>query len=186
MATTAPARGYIDVRELWSLPSLYHPVLSHRRDKVAFYWDKSGRIELYILDLKTREVLQLSRGEPPRALRSFYVWTPDDSALVFARDEKGNENHDLYRIDANTREVTRLTNDPKSEKHAIEFSPDGAWLTVNSNGRHPSEPDTPGQMNVWRMRADGGELAPLTTYTSPASGGRWSPDGKWLLFNTDE
>ncbi|TMC31063.1 MAG: S9 family peptidase [Chloroflexi bacterium] len=186
MATTAPARGYIDVRELWSLPSLYHPVLSHRRDKVAFYWDKSGRIELYILDLKTREVRQLSRGEPPRALRSFYVWTPDDSALVFARDEKGNENHDLYRIDAHSGKVTRLTNDPKSEKHAIEFSPDGAWLTVNSNGRHPSEPDTPGQMNVWRMRADGGELAPLTTYTSPASGGRWSPDGKWLLFNTDE
>src|SRR5881397_162046 len=70
MATTAPARGYIDVRELWSLPSLYHPVLSHRRDEVAFYWDKSGRIELYILDLKTREVRQLSRGDPPRAPRS--------------------------------------------------------------------------------------------------------------------
>src|SRR5438093_11808893 len=41
-------------------------------------------------------------------------------------------------------------------------------------------------MNVWRMRADGGELAPLTTYSPPAYGGRWSPDGKWLLFNTDE
>jgi dipeptidyl aminopeptidase/acylaminoacyl peptidase len=186
MATTAPALGHIDVRELWSLPSLYHPVLSHRRDKIAFYWDKTGRIELYVLDLRTRDVRQLSHGEPPRALRSFYVWTPDDAALVFARDEKGNENHDLYRIDVTTGAVTRLTNDPRSEKHAIELSPDGSWLTVNSNGRHPSAPDKPGQMNVWRMRADGSELAPLTKYSSPANGGRWSPDGKSLLFNTDE
>ncbi|HYK98105.1 MAG TPA: DPP IV N-terminal domain-containing protein, partial [Candidatus Acidoferrales bacterium] len=114
MATTAPqTRGAIDVRELWSLPSLYHPVLSHKRDKVAFYWDKSGRIELYILDLKTKQVRQLSRGEPPRALRSFYIWTPDDTALIFARDEKGDENHDLYRIDATTGAVTRLTSDPR-------------------------------------------------------------------------
>jgi dipeptidyl aminopeptidase/acylaminoacyl peptidase len=161
-------------------------VLSHDRDKIAFYWDTSGRIELYILDLKTRAVRQLSHGEPPRALRSFYIWTPDDKALIFARDEKGNENHDLYRIDARTGAVTRLTNDPKSEKHAIEISPDGAWVTLNSNGRHPGEPDKPGQMNVWRMRADGSELAPLTSYTSPANGGRFSPDGQWLLFNTDE
>jgi len=186
VATTAPSRGSIDVRELWSLPSLYHPVLSHGRDKIAFYWDKSGRIELHILDVKTRAVRQLSHGEPPRALRSFYVWTPDDRALVFAKDEKGNENHDLFRIDATTGAVTRLTNDPKSEKHAIELSPDGAWLTLNSNGRHPSEPDKPGQMNVWRMRADGSELAPLTKYPSPAGGGRFSPDGQWLLFTTDE
>ena len=186
MATTAPSRGSIDARELWSLPSLYHPVLSRGRDKIAFYWDKTGRIELYVLDLRTRETRQLSHGEPPRALRSFHVWSPDDRWLVFARDEKGDENHDLYRIDVASGAVTRLTNDPKSEKHAIEFSPDGAWLTVNSNGRHPSEPDKPGQMNVWRMRSDGTALAPLTKYTSPAHGGRYSPDGAWLLFTTDE
>ena len=186
MATAAPSEQRIDVRELWSLPTLYHPVLSHRRDRVAFYWDRSGRIELYVLDLRTREVRQLSHGEPPRALRSFYVWTPDDRALVFAKDALGNENHDLYRIDATTGAVTRLTNDPKSEKHAIEFSPDGALLTVNSNGRRPETPDVPGQMNVWLMRADGSELHPLTAYRSPANGGRWSPDGKRLLFNTDE
>ena len=118
------------MRELWSLPSVYHPVLSHKREKIAFYWDKSGRIELYILDLATREARQLSHGEPPRALRSFYIWTPDDSALVFARDEKGDENHDLYRIDAKSGVVTRLTNDPKSEKHAIEFSPDASLCTM--------------------------------------------------------
>ena len=119
MTSVAPTRSQLDVRALWSLPTLYHPVLSHRRDKVAFYWDKSGRIELYIVDIATREVRQLSHGEPPRALRSFYVWTPDDRALVFARDEKGDENHDLYRIDAASGAVTRLTRDPRSEKHAI-------------------------------------------------------------------
>lgn len=184
VATTVSAPARLDVRELWSLPTLYHPVVSHRRDKVAFYWDTSGRIELYVLDLATREVRQLSHGEPPRALRSFYIWSPDDTCLVFARDEKGNENHDLYRIDATTGAVTRLTNDPTSEKHAVEFSPDGSWISVNSNGRLHA--DAAGQMNVWRVRADGSALAPLTRYSSPANGGRWSPSGDRLIFNTDE
>ncbi len=180
------AAGRIDVRELWSLPSLYHPVLSWARDRAAFYWDRTGRIELYVLDIASGAVRQLTHGEAPRALRSFYVWSRDDRTLVFARDEKGDENHDLYAVDVATGAVTRLTNDPRSEKHAVELSPDGAWLTVNSNGRLPETPDVPGQMNVWIARADGGDLRPLTRYRSPANGGRWSPDGRWLLFTTDE
>ena len=76
--------------------------VSHGGDKVAFYSDSSGRIELYILDVKTKAVTQLSHGEVPRALRSFFIWDPTDRYLVFAKDNAGDEQHDLFRIDATT------------------------------------------------------------------------------------
>lgn len=40
----------IPLEELAGLPTLYHFEVSHGGDKVAFYSDISGRIELYIQD----------------------------------------------------------------------------------------------------------------------------------------
>lgn len=176
----------IPLEELARLPTLYHFEVSHGGERVAFYSDMSGRIELHVLDLATRTVTQLSHGEVPRALRSFFVWDPTDSFLVFAKDNDGDEQHDLFRIDATTGAVIRLTQDPKTEKHAVDVSPDGRWITVNTNARRPDSPDTPGQMNVWIMRPDGSELHPLTSFAAPAYGGRFSTDGTRIAFNSSE
>src|SRR6266550_146323 len=167
----------IPLEELARLPTLYHFEVSHGGDKVAYYSDSSGRIELYILDVKTKAVTQLSHGEVPRALRSFFIWDPTDSYLVFAKDNAGDEQHDLYRIDVQTGAVTRLTHDPKAEEHAVDFSPDGQAVTVNTNRRRAEAPDKPGQMNLWIMNADGSDLRPLTSFAAPVFGGRYSDDG---------
>src|SRR5205807_9482174 len=66
------------------------------------------------------------------------------------------------------------------------FSPDDKWLSVLTNKRHPAAPDKPGQLNLWKMRADGTDYAPLTRYTFPVLGGQWSPDGTTLVFSTNE
>jgi Tol biopolymer transport system component len=108
--TTSRLRtGRIPLEELCRLPSLYHVEPSWRGDQIAFYWDRSGRIELYTMDMATREPRQVSHGEVPRALRSFFVWEREDRALVFAKDHDGDEQHDLYRIDAASGAVTQLT-----------------------------------------------------------------------------
>ncbi len=99
----------IPLEELARLPTLYHFEVSHGGDKVAYYSDSSGRIELYILDVKTKAVTQLSHGEVPRALRSFFIWDPTDSYLVFAEDNAGDEQHDLYRIERSTPSTSRRT-----------------------------------------------------------------------------
>jgi dipeptidyl aminopeptidase/acylaminoacyl peptidase len=183
---TAVSQARIPLEELARLPTLYHFDVSHGGDKVAFYSDTTGRIELHVLDLKTRAVTQLSHGEVPRALRSFFIWDPTDSYLVFAKDNAGDEQHDLFRIDVSNGAVTRLTQDPKAEEHAADFSPDGAWLLVNTNKRRPSSPDRPGQMNLWRMRPDGSDVRPLTGFAAPTFGGRYSKDGTKIAFNSSE
>ena len=176
----------IPLEDLCRLPSFYLPVVSWKRDRVAFYWDKTGRIELYVMDLATKSVRQVSHGEMPRALRTGFIWSRDDRAIVFGKDSAGDEQHDLFAVDVGTGQVSPLTHDPAAEEHAIEFSPDDVWLTVMTNKRLPERPDHAGQLNLWKVRHDGTEYTPLTRHSFPVFGGHWSPDGSWISYVTNE
>ena len=184
--TLETKRGRVPLEELCRLPSFYLATPSWSGDQLAFYGDRTGRFELYVMDLRTLEIRQISHGEVPRALRTAFVWDRAGRHIVFGKDTDGDEQHDLYRIDVETSEVVQLTEDRASEDHAVEFSPDDEWLIVNTNKRHPDVPDRPGQVNLWKLRADGSEFVPLTRYESPVSGGRWAPDGSLLWFTTNE
>jgi len=176
----------IPLEELCRLPSFYLPAVSWKGDRVAFYWDKTGRMELHVMDLATRETRQVSHGEVPRALRAGFVWDRADRGIVFAKDSGGTEQHDLYRIDVETGSVTQLTNDPTAQEYVGQFSPDDQWLTILTNKKHPASPDRPGQLNLWKMRADGTDYGPLTNYAFPVFGGQWSPDGELVAYATNE
>ena len=60
--------------ELLGLPSYSMPTLTKNKDKLAFYWDKTGRIELYVLDMDTKEIEQISHGELPKSPRTGFAW----------------------------------------------------------------------------------------------------------------
>src|SRR2546423_496385 len=176
----------IPLEELCRLPTFFFPLVSWKGDKVGFYWDKSGRMELYVMDLATKTVRQVSHGEVPRSMRTGFAWSRDDRFIALGKDTGGNEQHDLYKIEVETGRVDRLTSDPAAEEHAVQFSPDGEWLTVGTNKRLPESPDRPGQLNVWKIRADGSGYTPLTRYAFPVFGGLWSDDGKWISYVTNE
>lgn len=186
MAIATSRQPRIPLEELCRLPSFYLPAVSWKGDRVAFYWDKTGRMELHVMDLATRETRQVSHGEVPRALRAGFAWDRADRGIVFAKDSGGTEQHDLYRIDVETGAVTQLTNDSTAQEYVGQFSPDDQWLTVLTNKRHPAAPDRPGQLNLWKMRADGAEYAPLTNYAFPVFGGQWSRDGQLVAYATNE
>ena len=87
------ARRHRDPREYGAAPSLRHrlparsalrlprssnlPTVSWGGDRLAFYWDKGGRLELYVLDLADgaeRTPRQVSHGEVPRAIKAGFAW----------------------------------------------------------------------------------------------------------------
>ena len=57
------------------------------------------------------------------------------------------------------------------------WSPDGRQLVVSTN--------LTGRFNLWRMNADGGWPAQLTRSEDRQSGITISPDGKWVVFQSD-
>ena len=168
----------IPLEELAALPNFYFPQPSWSGAKVGFYGDKSGRLELYVLDIRTRDVTQLSHGELPRAVRAGFIWDRRDETIIFAKDQDGNEQHDLYAIDVRTGKTTQLTNNPGCQEYPIQVSPDNEWLTVLTN--------KVGQLNLWKMRRDGSEYTQLTHYPNPVFAGVWSPDGQWIAYGTNE
>jgi dipeptidyl aminopeptidase/acylaminoacyl peptidase len=186
MAVDTRRQPRIPLEELCRLPSFFLPSVSWKRDQVAFYWDKTGRMELHVMDLRTKQTRQVSHGEVPTALRAGFAWSRDDRSIVFAKDAGGNERHDLYKIDVATGKVTQLTNDPSAQEYVVQFSPDDAWISVLTNKRHPAAPEKPGQLNLWKMRADGSDYAPLTRFAFPVFGGIWSPNGAQLAFSTND
>ena len=110
MAVATTRQPRIPLDELCRLPSFFFPQVSWKGDRVAFYWDKSGRIELYVMDLANKAVRQVSHGEVPRAMRTGFAWSRDDRFIAFGKDAGGNEQHDLYKIEVETGEVTRPGN----------------------------------------------------------------------------
>ena len=71
--TKGKKEGNFELEKLVSIPNFHLPQLNYGKDKLSFFWDKTGRIELFIMDLMTRKITQISQGEVPRDLKTDYI-----------------------------------------------------------------------------------------------------------------
>ena len=171
------AAGRIPLEEFARLPSYYGVDVAYQGDRAAFYADYSGRMELWTIDLWSGEKRQVSHGEAPRAFHAGIAWSREGQSIFFAKDRDGDEQHDIWRFDLASGTAAQLTDTPKAQEYVGEESPDGEWLTVNSNRG--------GQMNAWNLRLADGAMQPLTDFAKPAHAGRWSPDGQRLVLGAN-
>ena len=176
--STATRRQQIPIEELARLPSFAFVTPSHAGDKIAFYWDTTGRFELYLLDLRTRETTQLTDGQAPKGLRAGLTWTRDDAAIIFAKDQDGDEQNNLFLLEREGGTIRQLTDDPRTQDLAGQVHPDNGRMAVMSNRA--------GQMNVFTLDTETREWVQLTDFKAPAFAGKWSKDGQWLAFGTNE
>ncbi|MCZ7545953.1 MAG: hypothetical protein M5R40_21610 [Anaerolineae bacterium] len=146
--------GKIPIEELARLPTFYMPTLSHDRKHLAFYWDRTGRIELYVMEPAAGATpRQVSDGSVPRDMRAGFAWARDGKAIIFAKDNDGDEQHNLWRLDLETGEAEQLTDNPHAQEYPVEVSPDNRTLLVLSN--------KDGQLNVHAFDLE------TRTYTPP-------------------
>lgn len=169
------SRAKLPLEDFVRLPSFYAPRVNHAGDQVAFYANHTGRMELYRIVLPDGAKEQVSDGQLPRSLHAGYTWLRDGSGVVFARDNDGDEQHDLWVLDFASRTARQLTATPRAEEHPIEVSPDGRTVLMASNRA--------GQMNAWLVDLADGEARPLTGFAQPVWPGLWSPDGDWIALS---
>jgi TolB protein len=98
-------------------------------------------------------------------------WSPDGSRLGWASVR--DLNLEIYAMDADGENVTRLTDDPGRDWFPA-WSPDGAHMLFNS--------DRDGNENLYVMDADGANLRQLTDEPADDIRGVWSLDGARILF----
>jgi dipeptidyl aminopeptidase/acylaminoacyl peptidase len=170
----------LNLEELVSLPSVSLVTPSWSGDQIAYYADQTGRTELYVMDLHSRKVRQVSGGQVPRRVMAGFSWRRDDTRIVFTRDHDGNEMHNLFQIDLATGAVVQL-NDSTTQEYVGEAHPDNQQIVVMSNREG-------GQQNIYllNLELETHEWKALTRFNAPTSAGRWSPDGRWLAFSSNE
>jgi dipeptidyl aminopeptidase/acylaminoacyl peptidase len=144
------------------------------------------RTHLYLFDLATRKLEQLTRGDFDDAVPA---WSPDGSRIVFsskrAPGSERSDNWDLWLIDAKAgAEPTQLTTFPGDDNGGgggPEWSPDGKWIAYLQGGEPKYWAYTHNRIAV--IPAAGGAARVLTeTLDRPASQPHWSPDGKSIHF----
>jgi len=174
-----PNTGRIPLEELASLPSFYLPTVAHDRRQIAFYSDHSGALELYVMPPEAgAEPRQISHGELPRSIRAGYVWAWDGRTIYFAKDNAGDEQHNLWRIDLATSHAEQLTDTPTAQEYPEAASPDGRTLYIRS--------DKDDQMNVYAFDLEARTYHRLTFYRSPVFTMILSDDGRRIAYTANE
>lgn len=162
---------------LASLPSFHHPTATEDGDRVARYYDDTGRNELHS---ETGERHQASDGEVPRNARWGVEWSADGDRVFFRLDEDGNEQNDVHAIDVDgpTAGETEPVIEMDGQVSLADVGDDGDTLLLGST--------RDGQMNLYRHDLAADETEKITDYERAAFGGLLSPDCERIAYATNE
>ena len=126
----------------------------------------------------------LSRGINSRLTRpglggSDPSWSPDASRIAFASSRQGPP--EIYVADAKAAgEPERITQSQDCEDYPNSWSPDGRYLLLNRW--------CPGSVSdLWLLSVSGDSRPrPYVVGDANESGGQFSPDGRWVLYNSNK
>jgi Tol biopolymer transport system component len=149
------------------------PTAARGRDRLAFVrnvWD----VDIWRLEI----------GSSPAPLVAstfdeFYArYSPDGRRIAFQSGRSGAP--EIWLVDADGSNPTRLTRGPGRWQGAPRWSPDGRSIVFCSM-------DEDARWNVWRIGVDGSGLRQVTQdhdlgYEQIPS---WSRDGRWIYFSSD-
>ena len=100
--------------------------------------------------------------------------------IAFVSERDGNP--EVYLMGPDGAEVRRLTTDPGADFPAA-VAPDGRSLLVVSSLRGPRTGDQQERMSL--LPLDGGGARAVGWMSARARSPSWSPDGRWLVFESD-
>ena len=138
--------------------------------KIAFYSNRSGRDDIYIMNANGSDVQLVTKGEYGGKCPDL---SADGSQIVFVSLRDGNS--ELYVIDVATGAERRLTDLPGVERQP-KWSPDGRRIAFQS--------DRDGNYEIYTMDANGSNWQRLTFSDAEELWPEWSPDGHRILFNS--
>lgn len=111
-------------------------------------------------------------------LNNDHVLSPDGTTIYVSSDD----GH-LYAVPSTGGSVRRVSNEHQTPHHYYlhGISPDGETLAYVAVER----PDGERMINIFTIPAAGGPDTRLTDVAVPNDGPEYSPDGKWIYFNSE-
>jgi Tol biopolymer transport system component len=147
------------------------PAAQDNREGIAFYSQRDGRTEIYVIDSdggNLRRLTDNGAGDMAPAV------SPDGRRIAFTTNRDGN--NEIYVMNADGSDPQRLTNNSVYESHPA-WAPDGSRIAFVS--------DRDGNREIYVMDADGTNPRRLTDHPAEDMRPTWSPDSQQIAFNSD-
>jgi Tol biopolymer transport system component len=152
--------------------------------QVAFVSDQDGDAEIYRVDAdgsnETRLTYSTGNDLSP-------AWSPDGTLIAFSSWRDGNM--EIYVMNASDgSNPTRLTFNDSPPYASIDYgpswSPDGTQIAFQSYRNRTCCPVN-GNIEIYKMDADGSNQTRLTNNTAADLVPTWSPDGTLIAYTSD-
>lgn len=136
-----------------------------------------GNYKMWVYDLFREKATRLTFG-PDRV--SNPVWSPDGNALVYDANKKGP--YDIFEKRADSTGSEELLLETGTSKFVTDFSANGRFIAYNT-----TDPARSNKMQVWILPRSGDRKPYVLLQGDFNVGeGRFSPDGRWLAYTSDE
>ena len=146
------------------------PAWSPDGTRIAFYSERDGNAEIYIMNADGTAVTRLTRT---RADEGYPAWSPDGRTISFDSDRDGN--FDVFAMNPDGSNVRPLTRHRARDVSAT-WSPDGTAIVFMSDRED-------GGFDVYRAPADASSSPARLTRTGSAWFTVFAPDGRTLTFH---
>jgi TolB protein len=146
-----------------------YPRLSNDNTKILYQSNRTGKWQLFILDLKTGKSQRLTNDT---SNTNFPDWSNDNKWIAFVSDRNGNE--EIYLMKTDGTGLKRLTDHKSRDIHPY-FSPDGKYLLFNSDRGN-------GSLDIYRLELASSKIERLTDTKENETCARYSPDMKQMVF----
>ena len=180
-----------DVQARWS-PDCSRILFASNRDGFP---DAPHIWKIYLMNPDGTNVVKLV--DRPHYSDMQAMWSPDGTRISFSRRTEAywdpgpgprggrwrfSHTSDIYLVNADGSGLTRLTSGP-GDKSVSDWSPDGRRFLAGQNWHDaPQE----GNADVYVINVDGTGPRNLTNNAAALDGqGRWSPDGKRIVFTSN-
>jgi Tol biopolymer transport system component len=114
-------------------------------------------------------------------LNNDHAPSPDGKMIAFSASSPASRGSQVYLSNADGSNTHLMVTTTPSYFHG--WSPDGKYLAYVY--QHPAANGVPANYDIFRIPAAGGESQQLDSNPGYDDGPDYSPDGKWIYFNSD-
>ncbi len=152
------------------------PAWSPDGTKIAFQSNRSGNLDLWVIDVDARGGLTQITSAPETDAQP--AWSPDGTKIAF-QSTREDPSGDIWILDVATQDAVRLTTVEGVEESPT-WSPDGVWIAYSSDGGGT------GTRDIWKIAVTGGSPVQVTTAETFEADPAWSPSGAWIAYQVRE